>query len=182
MRRTTMSLNISNELTQYAENIVMNIDFNKFTDRQIKNVVKQLRTGCISRGNSMTAHLARWIRKGHDFPHFVYDTYEFKWRDIPNGHPFFDTVKEVASLLKLSSTEQGEWFVRTLNDMIENAEEQSPTGSVSAYRLGEFKKQVKKAMKVEQELPKEVEDFLTGLQNRTLGVVPVSVYDISSYN
>jgi hypothetical protein len=66
--------------------------------------------------------------------------------------------------------------------MIENAEEQKPTGSVSAYRLGEFKKQVKKVMKVEQELPKEVEDFLTGLQNRTLGVVPVSVYDISSYN
>ena len=45
-----------------------------------------------------------------------------------------------------------------------------------------LKKQVKKVMKVEQELPKEVEDFLTGLQNRTLGVVPVSVYDISSYN
>jgi hypothetical protein len=53
---------------------------------------------------------------------------------------------------------------------------------VSAYRLGEFKKQVKKVMKVEQELPKEVEDFLTGLQNRTLGVVPVKVYDIMAYN
>ena len=77
-----MALNISNELTQYAESIVMNIDFNKFTDRQIKNVVKQLRTGCISRGNSMTAHLARWIRKGHDFPHFVYDSYEFKWKNL----------------------------------------------------------------------------------------------------
>jgi hypothetical protein len=152
-----MALNISNELTQYAENIVMNIDFNKFTDRQIKNVVKQLRTGCISRGNSMTAHLARWIRKGHDFPHFVYDNYEFKWKNLPNGHPFLD-------------------------EAIKYAEEQPTSGSVSSYRLGEFKKTLKKAMKINQELPKQVEDFLTGLQNRTLGVVPVEVYDIMSYN
>ena len=177
-----MALNISNELTQYAENIVMNIDFNKFTDRQIKNVVKQLRTGCISRGNSMTAHLARWIRKGHDFPHFIYDTYEFRWKNLPNGHAFFTTLKEVSSLIKLSGTENGEWWIRTLDNMIENAEKQTPTGSVSAYRLGEFKKQVKKVMKIEQELPKEVEDFLTGLQNRTLGVMPVKVYDIMAYN
>jgi hypothetical protein len=181
MRRIKMSLNISNELTQYAENIVMNIDFNKFTDRQIKNVVKQLRTGCISRGNSMTAHLARWIRKGHDFPHFVYDSYEFKWKNLPNGHPFFDTIKQAASMLKLDP-ELAEWSMRELNTAIEEAEEQKPNGSISSYRLRDYKKIVKKAMKIDQELPKEVEDFLTGLQNRTLGVVPVSVYDISSYN
>lgn len=176
-----MSLNISNELTQYAESVVMNIDFNKFTDRQIKNIVKQLRTGCISRGNSMTAHLARWIRKGHDFPHFVYDSYEFKWKDIPNGHPFFATIKEAASMLKLEPG-QAEWVTRTLNETLEAAEKQKPNGTISSYRLGEYKKIVKKAMQIEQELPKEVEDFLTGIQTRTLGVMPVSVYDISSYN
>lgn len=176
-----MSLNISNELTQYAENIVMNIDFNKFTDRQIKNVVKQLRTGCISRGNSMTAHLARWIRKGHDFPHFVYDNYEFRWKNLPNGHAFFATVKEAASILKLDS-EVSDWLKQALDEAIKNAEKQTPSGSISSYRLGNYKKIVKKAMKIDQELPKEVEDFLTGLQNRTLGVVPVEVYDIMSYN
>ena len=175
-----MSLNIPNELTQYAENIVLNIDFNKFTDRQIKNVVKQIRTGCISRGNSMTAHLARWIRKGHNFPHFVYDTYEFRWRDIPNGHAFFDTIKQAASMVKLDP-ETSSWYTQHLDDTIRNAEEQKPNGSISAYRLGDYKKIVKKAMKIDQELPKEVEDFLTGLQNRTLGVVPVSVYEINTY-
>jgi hypothetical protein len=181
MRRKEMSLNISNELTNYAESIVMNIDFNKFTDRQIKNVVKQLRTGCISRGNSMTAHLARWIRKGHDFPHFVYDSYEFRWRDIPNGHSFFTTIKEAASMLKLDA-EQASWTMQALDETIKAAEEQKPNGSMSSYRLKDYKKIVKKAMKVDQELPKEVEDFLTGLQNRTLGVVPVKVYEILSYN
>ena len=176
-----MALNISNELTQYAESIVMNIDFNKFTDRQIKNVVKQLRTGCISRGNSMTAHLARWIRKGHEFPHFVYDSYEFKWKNLPNGHPFFATVKQVASLLKIDP-ETTAWYVQALDDAIKHAEEQSPNGTISSYRLQDYKKIVRKAMKVEQELPKDVEDFITGLQNRTLGVMPVSVTEINSFN
>lgn len=176
-----MSLNISNELTQYAETIVMNIDFNKFTDRQIKNVVKQLRTGCISRGNSMTAHLARWIRKGHDFPHFVYDNYEFRWKNIPFGHPFFNTLKQSASMLKIDP-DTSTWYMQALEDMITAADEQKPNGSVSSYRLKDYKKIIKKSMKVEQELPQEVEDFLTGLQSRTLGVVPVKVYDIMGYN
>ena len=176
-----MALNISNELTQYAESIVMNIDFNKFTDRQIKNVVKQLRTGCISRGNSMTAHLARWIRKGHKFPHFVYDSYEFKWIDIPNGHAFFTTVKEAASMLKIDP-ETTAWYMTALDEMIKAAEEQKPTGSIGSYRLGNYKKIVRKTMKLDQELPKEVEDFITGLQNRTIGVAPVNVYEISAYN
>lgn len=174
-----MSLNISNELTQYAENIVMNIDFNRFTDRQIKNVVKQLRTGCISRGNSMTAHLARWIRKGHNFPHFIYDNYEFRWKNIPNGHPFFTTIKQAASMVKLE--EDSKWALQALDDTIQTAEQQKPNGSISSYRLGAYKKLVKKSMKIEQELPKEVEDFLTGLQNRTLGVVPVEVDAINTY-
>lgn len=176
-----MSLNISNELTQYAESIVMNIDFNKFTDRQINNVVKQLRTGCISRGNSMTAHLARWIMKGHDFPHFVYDSYQFMWKNLPNGHPFFATVMQVGSLLKLDP-ETTAWYVQALDDLIKHAEEQSPSGTISSYRLNDYKKVVRKSMKVEQELPKDVEDFITGLQNRTLGVMPVSITEINSFN
>ena len=176
-----MALNISNELTQYAESIVMNIDFNKFTDRQIKNVVKQLRTGCISRGNSMTAHLARWIRKGHEFPHFVYDSYEFNWTDIPNGHAFFDTIKQAASMLKIDP-ETADWYMTALDEIIKTAEEQKSNGSIGSYRLGDYKKIVRKAMKIDQKLPKEVEDFITGLQNRTLGVAPVNVYEISAYN
>ncbi len=172
-----MALKISNELTQYAESIVMNIDFNKFTDRQIKNVVKQIRTGCISGGNSMTAHLARWIRKGHDFPHFSYDSYTFRWTDIPNGHVFFNTIKEAASLVKLKP-DLSEWDLQALDDTLKSAKEKKPRGTISAYRFGKFKEMVKKAMQIDQELPKKVEDFLTGLQNRTLGVMPVKVYDI----
>jgi hypothetical protein len=74
------------------------------------------------------------------------------------------------------------WYMQHLDDTIRSAEEQKPNGNISAYRLGDYKKIVRKAMKIDQELPKEVDEFLTGLQNKTLGVVPVKVYDIMSYN
>jgi hypothetical protein len=64
MRRNKMATYIRNEIAQYSE-ITMKINFNKFSDRQIKNILKQIKNGCISRGNSMTAHLARWIRRGY---------------------------------------------------------------------------------------------------------------------
>ena len=84
-------------------------------------------------------------------------------------------------MLKLDA-EQASWTMQALDETIQAAEEQKPNGSMSSYRLKDYKKIVRKAMKIDQELPKEVEDFLTGLQNRTLGVVPVNVYDISAYN
>jgi hypothetical protein len=100
---------------------------------------------------------------------------------LRQGHAFFDTIKQAASMLKLDP-ELAEWSMRELNTAIQEAEEQKPNGSISSYRLRDYKKVVKKSMQIDQELPKEVEDFLTGIQNRTLGVVPVSVYDISGYN
>jgi hypothetical protein len=75
-----------------------------------------------------------------------------------------------------------DWYMQSLDEAIQAADEQKPNGSMSSYRLKDYKKIVRKAMKIEQELPKEVEDFLTGLQNRTLGVLPVSVKEINTFN
>ena len=72
-----MPVIIPNALADYAKSITIDVDFSLFTDRQIKNVVKQIRTGCISRGNSMTAHIARWLKKqckgGKPYSYFLYE-------------------------------------------------------------------------------------------------------------
>jgi hypothetical protein len=181
-----MPVIIPNALADYAKSITIDVDFNLFSDRQIKNVVKQLRTGCISRGNSMTAHLARWLKRqcggGLPYSYFLYDSYEFKWSGIPNGHPFFDAVKQAASLHKISSESNSQWFIEVLDDIIKKAEEQKPQGTVSSYRMGEYKKIVKKTMKVEQELSPVMEDFLSKLANKTLGVVPIQVSEFSKWD
>jgi len=176
MRRKEMPLIIPSTLVVYAQSITMDIDFNRFTDTQIKNVVKQVRRGCISKGNSMTAHLARYLMKGHDYTHFLYDSYSIKWVGINNGHPFFTTLKEVASLAKLDE-KLSEWYRDSLDTMIQVSETQEEKGSIYAYHIPrEYLRVLKKSMLVEQELPHEVEEFLNKLQSRTLGVVPISVH------
>jgi hypothetical protein len=185
MRRKEMPVIIPSELANYAKSITLDVDFNLFTDRQIKNVVKQLRTGCISRGNSMTSHIARWIKKqdtsGIPYSYFLYDSYEFKWRGLPNGHPFFEAVKQAAAIKKISETEPSKWWMDALDDMFRIADEQKPKGSVSAYRLGEFKKTVKKTMKIEQKLSPIMEEFISKLENKQLGVMPIQVSEIKSW-
>ena len=129
-----MPVIIPNALVDYAKSITIDVDFNLFTDRQIKNIVKQLRIGCISRGNSMTAHIARWIKKqdtsNTPYAYFLYDTYEFKWRGLTNGHPFFDALKEAASMQKLANTDNSAWWLSALDEMIETSDKQEPRGSV----------------------------------------------------
>lgn len=180
-----MPVIIPNELANYADSITLDVDFNKFTDRQIKNITKQLRNGCISRGTSMTSHIARWLRRqdktNTPYAFFMYDTYDIKWRDIPNGHPFFEAVKRACSMQKLSSENPNKWWMETLDENIKTAEEQKPRGHISAYRLGEFKKTIKRVMKIEQKLSDVMEDFLTKLENRQLGVIPVQVSEIKSW-
>jgi hypothetical protein len=180
-----MPVIIPNALADYAKSITLEVDFNSFTDRQIKNIVKQLRNGCISRGTSMTSHLARWIRKqditNTSYSYFLYDTYDIKWRDLPFGHPFFEAVKRACSMQKLAAENPSNWWMESLNDNIRIAEEQKPRGSISAYRLGEFKKSIKKTMKIEQKLSLFMEDFLTKLENRQLGIVPIQVSEIKSW-
>jgi hypothetical protein len=179
-----MPVIIPSELTQYAKSITIDVDFNLFTDRQIKNVIKQIRTGCISRGNSMTAHLARWIRKqdtsNTPYAYFMHDTYEYRWRGLPNGHPFFDVVKQTCAMQKLGQ-DNGKWWIEALDENIKKAEAQEPKGSISSYRLGEYKKIVKKSMKVEQKLSAVMEEFLTKLANRELGVMPIQVRELKSW-
>jgi hypothetical protein len=151
MRRKEMATYIRNEIAKYSD-ISMKMNFNKFSDRQIKNILKQVRNGAVSYGHSATATVAKWLLLKYPMPHFRYDTAYIKWKDLPNGHPFFEAVKQAAAIKKISETEPSKWWMDALDDMFRIADEQKPKGSVSAYRLGEFKKTVKKTMKIEQKL------------------------------
>ena len=72
-RRNKVATYIRKEIAKYAR-VSMKIDFNKFSDRQIKNIIKQLRNGAVSYGNSATATVAKWLLKKYPMPHFRYDS------------------------------------------------------------------------------------------------------------
>jgi hypothetical protein len=104
-----------------------------------------------------------------------------KMQGNKNRHPFFEAVKQAAAIKKISETEPSKWWMDALDDMFRIADEQKPKGSVSAYRLGEFKKTVKKTMKIEQKLSPIMEEFISKLENKQLGVMPIQVSEIKSW-
>jgi len=54
-----VAIYLKQEVMQYTKSITMEIDFNLFSDRQIKNIVRQVRNGSVSQGRTMPSAVAR---------------------------------------------------------------------------------------------------------------------------
>jgi hypothetical protein len=169
MRRNKMATYLRQEISSYAKSIIVEIDFNKFSNGQIKNMIKYIRNGHVSKGDSATSTIVRWVFKKYSMPHFLYGRWWSDWKDIPNGHAFFETLKGVASVAKLTADNYDS--NRIAEDII-NADAQKPSGDM---RMGSYEehavKQIKESMIIKNELPDEVNTFIDKLQNKTLGVV-----------
>jgi hypothetical protein len=178
MRRNKMATYLRQEISSYAKSITVEIDFNKFSNRQIKNMIKYIRNGHVSKGDSATSTIVRWVFKKYSMPHFLYGRWWSDWKDIPNGHAFFETLKGVASVAKLTADNYDS--NRIAEDII-NADAQKPSGDM---RMGSYEehavKQIKESMIIKNELPDEVNTFIDKLQNKTLGVVPVDFYEVAN--
>lgn len=173
-----MATYLRQEISNYTKSITVEIDFNKFSDGQIKNMIKYIRNGHVSKGDSATSTIVRCIFKKYSIPHFLYGRWWSDWKDIPNGHAFFETLKGVASVAKLTA---GNYDLKRLEDDIANAEAQNSSGDM---RMGSYEEpviqQLKKSMTIKSEFSDEVKEFLEKLENRTLGVVPMDFYEVAT--
>ena len=173
-----MATYIRNEIAQYSE-ITMKINFNKFSDRQIKNILKQIRNGAVSYGQSATSTMAKWLLIKYPMPHFRYNSYYIRWQDLPNGHPFFSKLKDVAALTKLGSG-LSEWEVNSLDTAIKSADENTPSDEVRIYNFEEHNRKIlKKYFKTDVAIDGELKDFLDKMERRELGVVEVNFHDFA---
>jgi len=173
-----MATYLRQEISSYAKSITVEIDFNKFSDGQIKNMIKYIRNGHVSKGDSATSTIVRCIFKKYSMPHFLYGRWWSDWHNIPFGHTFFETLKGVASVAKLTADN---YDSQRINEDLINALEQNPSGDM---RMGSYDElvmqQLKKSMTIKSELPDQVEIFIEKLQNRTLGVVPMDFYEVAN--
>ena len=173
-----MATYLRQEISSYAKSITVEIDFNKFSDGQIKNMIKYIRNGHVSKGDSATSTIVRCIFKKYSMPHFLYGRWWSDWHNIPFGHTFFETLKGVASVAKLTADN---YDSQRINEDLINALEQNPSGDM---RMGSYDElvmqQLKKSMTIKSELPDQVETFIEKLQNRTLGVVPMDFYEVAN--
>jgi hypothetical protein len=173
-----MATYIRNEIAHYSE-ISMKMDFNKFSDRQIKNILKQIRNGAVSYGYSATTTIAKWLINKYPMPHFRYDSYYIKWQNLPNGHPFFSKLKDAAAISKLDS-DLSKWERDNLDLAIKSADENRPTDEVRVYNFDKHNRKIlKKYMKLDVVIDGELKDFLDKMERRELGAVDVNFKDFA---
>lgn len=172
-----MATYLRQEISNYTKSITVEIDFNMFSDGQIKNMIKYIRNGHVSKGDSATSTVVRCIFKKYSIPHFLYGRWWSDWKHIPNGHSFFETLKGVASVAKLTADQ---YMSKRIDEDIANAEAQNSSGDMrmSSYEEPVIQ-QLKKSMTIKSEFSDEVKEFLEKLENRTLGVVPLDFYEIA---
>ena len=112
-------------------------------------------------------------------PHFKYDSYYIKWSDIPNGHPFFAKLKDVAALSKLESN-LSKWEVDNLDLAIKSADESRTTDEVRIYNFDKHNlKILKKVMVLDNVIDGELKDFLDKMERRELGAIDVNFEDFA---
>lgn len=172
-----MAIYLKQEVMQYTKSITMEIDFNLFSDRQIKNIVRQVRNGSVSQGRTMPSAVARWLIKKYPIPHFSFSRWYSSWKNIPDGHTFFKTLKNVASIAKISADS---YDMRHIETDIVNANNQTTSTEMRMYTYDtETVKVLKKAMQIDNVIEGELKEFLEKLQNKTLGLVAVEFQEFA---
>ena len=172
-----MATYLRQEVEQYTRSVTMEIDFNLFSDRQIKNIVKQVKNGSISTGRTMPSAVARWLIKKYPMPHFRFSRWYSSWKDIPNGHAFFETLQNVAAIAKINADS---YDIRHIETDLDTANKQEPSSDVRMYTYDkETVKVLKKAMQINNVVEGELKEFLDKLENKTLGVVAVKFQDFA---
>ena len=172
-----MATYLRQEVEQYTRSVIMEIDFNLFSDRQIKNIVKQVKNGSVSTGRTMPSAVARWIIKKYPMPHFRFSRWYSSWKDIPNGHAFFETLQNVAAIAKINADS---YDIRHIETDLDTANKQEPSSDVRMYTYDkETVKVLKKAMQINNVVEGELKEFLDKLENKTLGVVAVKFQDFA---
>jgi len=165
------------EIEQYTRSVTMEIDFNLFSDRQIKNILKQVKNGSVSQGRSMPSAVARWLIKKYPVPHFSFSRWYSSWKDIPNGHTFFETLKNIASVAKINADS---YDMRHIETDIVNANNQTTSTEMRMHTYDkETVKVLKKAMQINTVIEGELKEFLEKLENKTLGLVAVKFQEFA---
>ena len=172
-----MATYLRQEVEQYTRSVTMEIDFNLFSDRQIKNILKQVKNGSVSTGRTMPSAVARWLIKKYPMPHFRFSRWYSSWKDIPNGHSFFETLQNVAAIAKINADS---YDIRHIETDLDTANKQEPSSDVRMYTYDkETVKVLKKAMQINNVVEGELKEFLEKLENKTLGLVAVKFQDFA---
>ena len=117
-----MGIHIPSTLLQVSEAITVKVRVDRLSDRQLKNVARQVKAGYIpTYSNSATAHLARHLVKQFSVPCIKWSAWRIETDNIPTDHPIYDAVVNAAAISKLEGGDKPPWYVGDLDSAINQA-------------------------------------------------------------
>lgn len=171
-----MSINVPTYLLRHSKALTLKIDLTTFTDRQLKNIAKQVSTGSISAGESATSRLAREIAHRMDSPFIRFSGWNISYKELKSTHPIFDAIIQAVALTKLEAETNTSWYKRNIDDSLRAAENRYPAGSVGIYYMSTAcKKLIKDAAKVEVPADHNVHAYLNKILTREINSIELDL-------
>jgi len=170
-----MGIHIPEKLLRHSDKVKLNVRMESFTDRQLKNIVRQVLTGSISSGDSATTVLAKHIAKTNNVNYIQFGSWRVVFNDLPDNHPLHEALIQACALAKLELVEP-EWYKSSINTTIAEAEKAPVSGHYTVYWLPNSAMQiVRKAAKLEVSADHPVQAYLTKLLNREIETIEMEL-------
>lgn len=170
-----MGIHIPEKLLRHSDKVKLGVRISSFTDKQLNNIVKQVKTGAISAGDSATTVLAKHIADKHKVNHIQLGSWRMFFSELPANHPLHEAVIQACSLAKLEMTDP-DWYSSSINSSIAQAEQAPVSGYYSLYWLPKScMKLVRDAAKLEVSADHPVQAYLTKLLNREIETIEMEM-------
>lgn len=127
-----MSINVPQSLLNVSNGVKLEIDMSKFSDKQLKNIAKYVKTLKIPNTNSATAKIAKGLVDFLQIPHFVSSGRFVEWHHIPHEHPIFEKMIGAISVALLMP-EQHWWYSDRLRETQRAIEDKHAIGSINMW-------------------------------------------------
>ncbi len=170
-----MGINIPEKLLRHTDKLKLNVRISTFSDRQLKNIVRQVKTGSISSGGSATTILATHIADEHKVNYIKISSWRLHFNELPVNHPLHEAVIQACALAKLELIDSS-WYASNINSTMAEAEKAPVTGSYYVYWLPKSCMQiVRDAAKLAVSADHPVQAYLTKLLNREIETIEMEL-------
>lgn len=163
-----MSINVPQSLLNVSNGVKLEINLSKFTDKQLKNIGKYVKTLKIPNTNSATAKIAKGLVDYLKIPHFLSNGHYLEWHYIPHEHPVFEKMYGAISVALLMP-DQHWWHADRLRETKRAIENKHTIGSINMWgdNIDEkVKKEIVSMATYKHEMTPQAEETLENLLTR----------------
>lgn len=163
-----MSINVPQSLLNVSNGVKLEIDMSKFSDKQLKNIGKYVKTLKIPNTNSATAKIAKGLVDYLRIPHFLTSGNHIEWHHIPHEHPIFEKIIGAISVALLMP-EQHWWYSDRLRETQRAIENKHAIGSINMWgdNIDEkVKKEIVSMATYKHEMSPQTEEMLENILTR----------------